>query len=558
MAIRCRPAAEHSYDRALDDLMICGTESLPGVAGRKDRLDRMEAIYLANYRWVFCVILLTLFACGIAQGQSSATAVEGTSVRALPLDGGNLTVSEAISEDYLLLALKPPVHNWFAGSFTGLPVGRPVTFGLSMKGNDTSHNPADVAKWQGLAPVMSYADPRHYASFEWFHKNAEGRWISGDPLKDDRTRDAGNGPLPQQDAMPPELARGFLSADGRDWTPWREVDGTQVLTGANIFRITQAFQSPTATVAMRIPFTYTFLQSFITGLAAAKSPGVFIDDVGTTHEGRKLQVIRLEDPDLHVGKTPHRTILITAREHATECAGSWVLFGALAALLRQTPESARLRANTTWLFIPIQDPDGSADAVFDRLADLFSLAPDDPATPPDILAYARYISGYFYTGHNIHIAVTLHNLEAREGEQICCPFVDQRHAEMAIDFNQLLYQTLTAQGYRTGIATLPWARGFSPFRLFGWCAEQFGTVDFAFEVNDRFPDDRLSLPRLQGMGATLADSLVRWLGTTAGQRGFTRTEQLAKLKRLERAVYYDQLTLRGIDRSKNDLVSKAF
>jgi len=474
------------------------------------------------------------------------------------MEGANLTVVDQLTSHRLLVEVPPAAHNWFAGTFTGLPADGPVTIGFSMAGRDTPGNTADVAKWRGLLPVMTYADPARYESYEWFRRDKRGRWLSGDIFKDEQARFAGEGALPEQHAVPAELAAQFLSVEGDCWTPWREVDTTETLTGVNIFRLTHAFGAPSATVAMRVPFTYTYLRQYLDRLRAADLPGVSVQEIGQTKEGRKLQIVRLDDPAAPAGVPPAKTILLTAREHATEPASSWALAGALTALLRQTPEAEQLRKDTTWLVIPIIDPDGSVNGVFDRLTDMFSQAPANPADCPEVFAYARYFTQYIYDGRNIDVAVSLHNVEANESEQVVCPFVTLRDREAVLEFNQAFFRSLAGRGFVTGDPLRPWDYGFSPFRLFGWCSVQFGAFALAFEVNDRYPPQRLSLDRLQSLGGVLATSLQGWLDTPEGEIVRARAARLAALKRLERDVHYSRVGYGPEERADVDLITRGF
>jgi len=222
---------------------------------------------------------------------------------------------DQITPHYVIVTLASPAHNWFAGTFTDLPTDKDVTIGLSMAGNDTRGNAADVTKWVGLMPVMTYADPTQYETYEWFAKNKEGRWVSGDPFKQGEAKFAGTGKVPTQTVIPKDVAEQFLSKDGTYWQPWREVDTVEAVPGINIFRITQQYAYPTATVAMRVPFTYTYLCQFITRLKTAKFPGIVIDVVVKSKEGREIYAIRYTDRKNHVlDQAAIQTILIYARE----------------------------------------------------------------------------------------------------------------------------------------------------------------------------------------------------------------------------------------------------
>lgn len=471
----------------------------------------------------------------------------------IPADGNNLQIAAQPAADQLLVKLSTPTHNWFAGTLINLPLDHPVTIDLPMNGNNTRGNAANVKKWVGLQPVMTYADPTQYASYECFHKDHAGRWVSTDPLKRGEERFAGIGALPEQQAMPAELAGAFLAQDGATWTPWREVDTVQVDVTANSLRLQQRFAAPAATIAMRVPFTYTFLQAFITRLQAVKLPGVFLDELGNTPGGRKLQVIRVEDAGAASEPATHRTLLVIAREHATEQASSWVAFGALEQLLAETPEAAALRKNTTWLFVPIEDPDGSADAVFDRLTDLFAYG-NAPDAPPEEVAYATYFANYIYAGKTIDLSVSLHNVEANESAHICCPYGDLRHLPEVAAANGHIFRLLHEQDFQIDPSKQPWEKGMQTFRLYFWCADHYNALDLAFEVNDRYPAQRLDLNELRRFGAGFGQGLARWRDSQDGKKWHqVAVKSIAEITQ-KRAAFYQRAGYGPEKRSIYDLV----
>lgn len=514
-------------------------------------------------RRVTYVVSLILLA-GSSQAGITATAMEpdDPGIAIIPCDAGNLMLDEQIPPDRVIVRLSSPVHNWFCGTFAQLPTHGETVIGFSLAAEDakrsTDSPPSDVRKWEGLRPLMTYADPAQYTSYEWFHKQADGMWVSGDPFKRGAEHFAGNGRVPVQQAMPATLAEHFLSPDGTQWVPWREVDAAHTLPALNIFRITQVFQQPTATVAMRVPFTDTFLQAALARLNAAKFPGVYIDVLGTTPEHRQITVIRIEDPAQPAASPETRTILLTAREHATEHASSWAAWGALTALISETPEAARLRHGMTWLILPIQDPDGSATSTFDRLTNLFACPAESVSPTAEVSAYARYLANYIYAGHTIDLAVALHNVEANEGPNLLCPYVPASHAALATQINKEVFATVTRGGFVTGAPDQPWTAGSCTFRLFGWCAAQFGSLDLAFEVNDRYPTHPLSLPQLQALGGTLATGLAAWLQTSSGDDWHRHVVKLREMKVFERSLYYRQVGRTPTTALLSDVLSGGF
>jgi hypothetical protein len=289
-----------------------------------------------------------------SRAQQKSLEPEPPAITTIPSDGLNMIVVEQINPYYVITTLDPPVFDWFAGTFTNLPTDKEVTIGLNMAGMDSLRNNADVSKWVGLKPVYTYADPTQYEAYEWFQKDAEGRWISGDPFKTGDAKYAGFGKVPIQHIIPDDLAEEFLSRDGKYWQPWHDVNETEVITNINIFRIKQKFHHKTATVAMRVPYAYTYLQSLIQHLGMAKIPGINIEEIGITAEKRKIQVIRINSQLSYTDNIDkRRTVLLIAREHATEHDSSWIVTGALSAILNNSSVNVDLRKNITWLIIPI-------------------------------------------------------------------------------------------------------------------------------------------------------------------------------------------------------------
>lgn len=509
------------------------------------------------------LILSCLSCCGL-QGviaQQTAPSPQADTLPApigiLPTEGFNLSMIDQPVPGRVVVGLTPPAHNWFAGTLTHLPLDRDTTIGLSMAGNDSKGNVGDVRKWDGLRPVMTYADPTKYDAYQWYHKNAQGHWMLEDPVPMAAAQDAGTGPVPIQHAIPPALAAQFLSDDGQYWLPWREIDTVEVLPQLNIFRMTQRFSSPTATVAMRIPCLYSFLHAYADRLEQAHLPGVTVETIGTTPEGRALQVIRLDDPGATLKPAERKTVLVIAREHTTEHASSWAVLGMIKALLAATPDARALRKETTWLFIPLEDPDGSAHVQFDHMTDRFMLG-NGETSPPEVFAYARYMTDYVYAGRPIDVAISLHNVEANEGEHLISPFADKRFLSTVLTVNHLIFDAVRQHGFQTSNPDVPWDQGFATFRLYGWVALSFGTLDLAFEVNDRYPKSRLILPRIFDLGGAMVAPISTWCASADGQRWHLRVRKLLTVKALERTIYFERVGYPPAQRTLMDLLLRAY
>jgi|GEM_PF-871162 len=508
---------------------------------------------------------------------AAAVCADAAEIEIAPVEGFNLRVIARPSPTTIEVQPNPRIHNWFAAKLVNLPVGQPVEIRVNMNGCDTPGNVADTAKWKGLRPVYTYADPEQYATYEWFRKDAWGRWTSGDMFKSGDELLAGTGPAPEQQAIPAGLAHFFLAEEGAFWYPWQEIDGAVADTTTRTFTFTVTPAAPVMTVAMRVPYLLSFERELIARLRAARLPGVFVDELGVSGGGRPLYMIRVDDPEkpavLQIDKPAEaqweerdwrgRTVWVTdkppvvraaplspgderrlmfidAREHPSEIAGSWAVLGALKALVADSPEAARLRRGTTWLLLPIFDPDGVAAGEFDIRCEKcwLSNGPGYRASIPEALAFVSYLRAFVNAGWFFSAAANFYSLECNEGKTVCCPFADYGRKAQAIDFNRFWFARLREAGIAAGPEE-PWGAGWLPFRLSTGCALRCKALTLTFEVHDRYPDCRLTLEGLESIGADYTRSVIDWMDTPDGQHAMadSRTAQQQRREKIELDAY---------------------
>ena len=176
-----------------------------------------------------------------------------------PSEAMNVTAAEVVNEGYYVLRLTSSAHNWVAGRAFFLPTGRDLTLGFSLEGHNTRGNVASVAKWVGLRMLRSYADPSRYTSYEAFTKDEHGRWHSTDIFRQGALDDAGTGRVPEQSAVPEDVADECLSPDGRSWSAFCEIEACEAVPSLNIFRIKTRVAYPSMVVAMRVPYLSRYL-----------------------------------------------------------------------------------------------------------------------------------------------------------------------------------------------------------------------------------------------------------------------------------------------------------
>lgn len=467
-------------------------------------------------------------------GSSFGVAAEPAIV---PCEGFNLEILETSDAKIKVAPLHESyANNWFAARFSQLPTDRETVVEVQMESAKKTGKKLELtSRWKGLSPVMTYADPTLYESYEWFQRNDEGQWVSGDAFKRGAARLAGSGEVPIQKLVPSQLARECLSDEGRVWCAWREIPTAAPKSGAKfVFR--HSFARPSAAVAMRVPFTPTYWAQWVERLQNAQLPGVTVDEIGESSSKRKLWCIRVEDPTGAEATSEIKTVVIFAREHATEQATSWAVLGLLKSLLRDSVEMEALRSRVRFLIVPLQDPDGAAMSRFEHITNRWG-DPKNNTLLQEVMAYSGYFRDRVDKGETLDLAVSIHNVGANEAPNFMAPFTQQTFRKTTEAFNAPLFQTLREAGYLTS-ASGPHQNGVMSARLYGWLALQFGAMDMAYEVNDRYPPNPLSLPRLEQLGALFGQELSQWMLSPAGEKRHQQARQALEKRAQARTDYY--------------------
>lgn len=90
-----------------------------------------------------------------------------------------------------------------------------------------------------------------------------------------------------------------------------------------------------------------------------------------------------------------------------------------------------------------------------------------------------------------------------------------------------------------------------------WLADRFGAFDLCYEVNDRYPPQRLSLAQLQGIGRVLADELGKWTNSPEGKQHHQNiNERLVKHR--ENRIDYLKNKTEGGNRTPHELLTLGF
>jgi hypothetical protein len=351
-------------------------------------------------------------------------------------------------------------------------------------------------KWATLNPMVSYVsdlnDPQSY--------------ISAD--------------IPVEEAMTAWNGTALPSTTGQKWqyvsNVWRE--------RPNALSLVLNFESDSAIVAMRVPYTPRYNERYLKQLAS--NPLVKIIEVGRSTEGRPLLLAKIGGGDSAEKTKP--CILVYSREHADEQDSSWVSQGIIEHLLAETPQAKTLRDQFTVLVIPMLDPDSAE--VGRHVGILSSFAVDHPSQ--ESVAYENWFRAWVSAGKRLDLVYNLHNVQSAESPDLACAMIEKNGVRgiASIAVHSLFEDAMKKNQY--SVTNRPWQFGWSPDRLGGWLSHSFGPLTLAYEVNAQCPDRHLTIFGLKHIGGILLDTAAEFLNTADGQRALAavdvfRAQQIA-------------------------------
>lgn len=191
------------------------------------------------------------------------------------------------------------------------------------------------------------------------------------------------------------------SPDGKEWT----VIPTELLDG-NRLKLQVAVETGVLYIARITPYTLAHLQSLKERIAAHGF--VEIKDIGHTVQGRRLEMIRVGDPD-----APH-SLVIRARAHPWEPGGNWVVDGLLDRLCQDDAEAKQWRKEFCVYVMPMANKDGVAAGMtrFNMRGEDLNRKWDQPADPtlaPEKHALERWLDRMVKKGRRPDLYIDFHN-----------------------------------------------------------------------------------------------------------------------------------------------------
>ena len=195
----------------------------------------------------------------------------------------------------------------------------------------------------------------------------------------------------------------FISQDGKDWS-YIPTEKTE----ANRLRFDVTVEDGSVYLARLEPYRISDLEALRRRISDHSQ--VEITEIGRTVEGRRLEIIRLGDP-----QAKHR-VFLRARAHPWESGGNWVVQGLIERLLRRDETAKRYLGRYCVYVMPMANKDGVARGRtrFNMLgADLnrkWDRRPD-PAVCPENHALETWLKSATARGQGPQLVIDLHNDE---------------------------------------------------------------------------------------------------------------------------------------------------
>ena len=225
----------------------------------------------------------------------------------------------------------------------------------------------------------------------------------------------------------------FISPDGKQW----QVIPAELLEG-NRLRVKVHLQGDSLFLARLEPYRISDLDRLLDEIRP--NPLAEITPIGTTVEGRPLEIVRIGNPD-----APHR-VLLRARAHPWEPGGNWVVQGLIRSLLTDDGVSRKCLERYCLYIMPMANKDGVARGLtrFNVQGKDLNRNWDKPADPrlaPENDALERWLKSMTERGRPPHLAIDLHNDESGRLHVSRPPVPDlERHLDRMRLFEQLLRQ----------------------------------------------------------------------------------------------------------------------
>ena len=302
----------------------------------------------------------------------------------------------------------------------------------------------------------------------------------------------------------------------------------------------------------------------MTKLEKANIPGVIVHEIGKSEKDNEIYVVEINDPKATVEELKERrVVLIYANEDGDEPDGCWVVNGAMNYLLKgiqgEDKEVKKILSQVTFIFIPFFDSVGWVNSTYGAMAYDFKYKGYDEYHRPEILAYTSFINKWCgYNKKRLDVVVNLHNIECNEGPNVMSPLLDTLKYNDILSLNKSLAPAFN--DFSIDFKTV-WLEGYTDTRFMGWISKMWGSIPVLYEINSRYPENRMNLAKLDNLGEAFVKGFYGYFASdeyekalpsidytfsnqTKAVRGFidnkilTKDEGLALYYNLEKGFYF--------------------
>lgn len=318
-------------------------------------------------------------------------------------------------------------------------------------------------------------------------------------------------------------------------------------------------------IAMKYPYTPKLSDVYMKALKeqeekarkAGQDPEFAVYEVGKSKEarplwalqvGKGLERIDLESKDIELGDRSKKRpcVVLYAREHGDEHDSSWPVQGAIEFLLADTREARKLREDNVFLLIPMIDPDGAANNLYEDMIRSFR----EGKETTESIAWAQFFHQWMRAGNRLDLVLNLHNVESGEGPHVFpAQFEpDEKRNAAAKLYNDHLARELKQSGYsfRTGTHS----HGVSRFRLGGHLHHYYYSLHQPYEVNSQAAERHLDLYDLKAIGPLMVRASTKYFrdDNSESVQSQTTTSQRLWARRIGRyELHFQHKTLFGLE-----------
>jgi hypothetical protein len=189
---------------------------------------------------------------------------------------------------------------------------------------------------------------------------------------------------------------------------WHTVPGHPLDSSCYGFSYELELNTATVHVARNVPYTISDLNLRLEQIA--NHPAVRIHSIGTTVEGRELEIVELGNP------SASRQVFFRGGAHPWESGGTWFLDGMMQFLTSGKPEADDLLKNTCFCLMPLANKDGVWRGMsrfnvrgMDLNRNWSKSRPADPVLSPENSCLENWLRARQSQGRLPVLAIDLHN-----------------------------------------------------------------------------------------------------------------------------------------------------